>query len=219
MRFLPVTLNSLLVELADLEETLALLASLQRNPLAGVEELVPAARTILVRFRPSATSAAALVQQIAQRDLSQRAERSSTLVEIPVHYNGEDLAEVAKILGITADEVVQRHTGSEYTVAFTGFAPGFAYLTGGDAIFNVPRRATPRTKVPAGAVASKLSTLADEPFSLASSTHEVVLYHHCDRLCERFAAPRPRVREGADGRHCPVPAVDGRQGPFPHRRR
>ena len=52
MRFLPVTLNSLLVELADLDETLALLASLQRTPLAGVEELVPAARTILVRFRP-----------------------------------------------------------------------------------------------------------------------------------------------------------------------
>ena len=152
MRFLPVTLNSLLVELADLDETLALLASLQRTPLAGVEELVPAARTILVRFRPSATSAAALVQQIAQRDLSQRAERSSTLVEIPVHYNGEDLAEVAQILGITADEVVQRHTGSEYTVAFTGFAPGFAYLSGGHPSLNVPRRSTPRTRLPAGSV-------------------------------------------------------------------
>ena len=152
MRFLPVTLNSLLVELADLDETLALLASLQRTPLAGVEELVPAARTILVRFRPSATSAAALVQQIAQRDLSQRAERSDTLIEIPVHYNGEDLAEVAQILGITADEVVQRHTGSEYTVAFTGFAPGFAYLSGGHPSLNVPRRSTPRTRLPAGSV-------------------------------------------------------------------
>lgn len=152
MRFLPVTLNSLLVELADLDATLALLASLQLTPLAGVEELVPAARTILVRFRPSATSAVALVQQIAQRDLSQRAERSSTLVEIPVHYNGEDLAEVAQILGITADEVVQRHTGSEYTVAFTGFAPGFAYLSGGHPSLNVPRRSTPRTRLPAGSV-------------------------------------------------------------------
>jgi KipI family sensor histidine kinase inhibitor len=152
MRFLPVTLNSLLVELADLDETLALLASLQRTPLAGVEELVPAARTILVRFRPSATSAGALVRQMAQRDLSQRAERSSTLVEIPVHYNGEDLAEVAQILGITADEVVQRHTGSEYTVAFTGFAPGFAYLSGGHPSLNVPRRSTPRTRLPAGSV-------------------------------------------------------------------
>ena len=152
MRFLPVTHNVLLVELADLDQTLALLASLQRHRPHGVEELVPAARTILVSFRPSATSAAALVQQIAQRDLSQRAERSSTLVEIPVHYNGEDLAEVAQILGITADEVVQRHTGSEYTVAFTGFAPGFAYLSGGHPSLNVPRRSTPRTRLPAGSV-------------------------------------------------------------------
>lgn len=152
MRFLPVNLNALLVELADLDQTLALLASLQREPLQGVEELVPAARTILVRFRPSATSAAALVQGIAGRDLSQRTARSSTLVEIPVHYDGEDLAEVAQILGITPEEVVRRHTGSEYTVAFTGFAPGFAYLSGGHPSLNVPRRSTPRTRLPAGSV-------------------------------------------------------------------
>jgi KipI family sensor histidine kinase inhibitor len=80
-------------------------------------------------------------------------QRSDVLVQIPVRYDGEDLAEVAQILGITAEEVVRRHTGSEWSVAFTGFAPGFAYLSGGDPIFNVPRRATPRTKVPAGAVA------------------------------------------------------------------
>ncbi|EER60379.1 Allophanate hydrolase subunit 1, partial [Acidovorax delafieldii 2AN] len=152
MRFLPVNLNALLVELADLEQTLALLASLQRDPLPGVEELVPAARTILVRFRPWATGFAALVGAIAARDLSQRAERGSTLVEIPVHYNGEDLAEVAELLGITPDEVVRRHTGSEYSVAFTGFAPGFAYLSGGHPSLNVPRRKTPRTRIPAGAV-------------------------------------------------------------------
>ena len=152
MRFLPVTSNALLVELADLGQTLALLASLQRDPLHGVAELVPAARTILVHFRPSATSAAALVRAIAARDLSQRVERSDILVEIPVHYDGEDLAEVAGLLGITPEEVVRRHTGSEYTVAFTGFAPGFAYLSGGHPSFDVPRRSTPRTRIPAGAV-------------------------------------------------------------------
>lgn len=152
LRFLPVTHNALLVELADLDQTLALLASLQRHPPHGVEELVPAARTILVEYHASATRAETLVQDIAARSLTQRAERSSTLVEIPVHYNGEDLAEVAQILGITADEVVQRHTGSEYTVAFTGFAPGFAYLSGGHPSLNVPRRSTPRTRLPAGSV-------------------------------------------------------------------
>ena len=152
LRFLPVTHNALLVELADLDQTLALLASLQRHPPHGVEELVPAARTILVEYRASATRAETLVQDIAARSLTQGAERSDTLIEIPVHYNGEDLAEVAQILGITPEEVVHRHTGSEFTVAFTGFAPGFAYLSGGHPSLNVPRRSTPRTRLPAGSV-------------------------------------------------------------------
>ena len=153
MRFLPVNRQAILVELADLQQTLVLLASLQAQPIEGVQELVPAARTILVYFSPQRITAAALVQAIAGRDLQGSVQRSDVLVEIPVRYNGEDLAEVAQMLGISTDEVVRRHTGSEWSVAFTGFAPGFAYLAGGDAIFNVPRRATPRTKVPAGAVA------------------------------------------------------------------
>ncbi len=153
MRFLPVNHQSIMVELADLQQTLALLHSLQAQPIAGVRELVPAARTILVQFEPHKILAAALVNEIASRDFSGCVERSDVLVEIPVRYEGEDLEEVAQILGISAAEVVCRHTQSEWSVAFTGFAPGFAYLTGGDPIFNVPRRATPRTKVPAGAVA------------------------------------------------------------------
>jgi KipI family sensor histidine kinase inhibitor len=152
MRFLPVNLNALLVELDNLEQTLALLDSLKRDPMAGIEELVPAARTILVSWRSSACTLAELVHRISQRDVSARAQRSGTLIEIPVHYNGEDLADVAALLGISPEEVIRRHTGSEYTVAFTGFAPGFAYLSGGHPSFNVPRRSTPRTRIPAGAV-------------------------------------------------------------------
>ncbi|MDR0225566.1 MAG: urea amidolyase family protein [Burkholderiaceae bacterium] len=153
MRFLPVNRQALMVELADLDETLALLGSLQRDPIAGVQELVPAARTVLVQFAPTQVGVADLVRRIAARDLGQRARRSDVLIDIPVQYDGEDLADVARLLGITPEEVVRRHTGSEYTVAFTGFAPGFAYLSGGDPIFNVPRRSSPRTRVPAGAVA------------------------------------------------------------------
>jgi KipI family sensor histidine kinase inhibitor len=153
MRFLPVNSQALMVELADLGQTLALLASLQASPIHGVRELVPAARTILVQFAPHLVSAAALVREIAGRDLGGNVQRSDVLVQIPVRYDGEDLAEVAQILGLSTEEVVRRHTGSEWSVAFTGFAPGFAYLSGGDPCFNVPRRATPRTKVPAGAVA------------------------------------------------------------------
>ena len=151
-RFLPVHLNAMLVELDDLDQTLALLASLRRDPIAGIDELVPAARTLLVQFQPAVTSFAALVDAIGARDVSAAAQRSDTLIEIPVHYDGEDLAEVAQILGITQEEVIARHTGSEYTVAFTGFAPGFGYLVGGHPSLNVPRRTTPRTRIPAGAV-------------------------------------------------------------------
>jgi len=153
MRFLPVHRQALMVELDDLQQTLVLLQSLQAEPIDGVQELVPAARTILVYFAPHRVTAAQLVQAIAGRNLQGSVQRSDVLVEIPVRYDGEDLADVAQMLGISAHEVVQRHTGSEWSVAFTGFAPGFAYLSGGDPIFNVARRTTPRTKVPAGAVA------------------------------------------------------------------
>lgn len=152
MRFLPVNLDTLLVELNDLDETLALFDALMAEPIAGVEEIVPAARTLLIQFRPSAIERQALVDRIAGRDLSQRREGEQRRVEIPVHYNGEDLDEVATLLGISRNEVIQRHTAHDYSVAFCGFAPGFAYLTGG-AGFQVPRRQTPRTRIPAGAVA------------------------------------------------------------------
>ena len=152
MRFLPVNLNAMLVELADLPQTLALLASLRAEPIAGVEEIVPAARTLLVAFRPAAIAADELVRRIGLRSLDARETRIDRRIEIPVRYDGEDLAEVAGLLGIAPEEVVRCHTGSDYTVAFTGFAPGFAYLSGGDPSLNVPRRKVPRTRIPAGAV-------------------------------------------------------------------
>ena len=153
MRFLPVNTDALLVELDDLEQTLALFDALQARPIDGVTELVPAARTVLVVFRPDRVTREALIADIGGRDTSGRVARDGTLIEIPVHYNGEDLGEVATLLGIPPDEVVRRHTASTYSVAFTGFAPGFAYLSGGDPSLDVPRRKTPRTRIPAGAVA------------------------------------------------------------------
>jgi len=153
VRFLPVNTDALLVELDDLEQTLALFAALQGRPIEGVTELVPAARTVLVVFQPGVVSRAALIADIGARDTSSRVARDGKLIEIPVHYNGEDLDDVAQHLGITREEVVRRHTGGTYSVAFTGFAPGFAYLSGGDPTLDVPRRKTPRTRIPAGAVA------------------------------------------------------------------
>lgn len=78
---------------------------------------------------------------------------AGTVVEIPVAYDGADLAEVAARCGLTPAEVVQRHTAPTYTAAFAGFAPGFVYLEGLDPALVLPRRAEPRTRVPAGSVA------------------------------------------------------------------
>jgi KipI family sensor histidine kinase inhibitor len=153
MRFLPVSLTTILVELADLDETLALFASLQAAPVDGIEEMVPAARTLMIRFRPEKVSSADLAAQIGTRDLSAKIAPSEQLVEIPVRYDGEDLNDVAELTGLSVEEVIRRHTDSEFTVAFCGFAPGFGYLVGGDPALHVPRRKSPRTRIPAGSVA------------------------------------------------------------------
>ncbi|MCA0255908.1 MAG: 5-oxoprolinase/urea amidolyase family protein [Proteobacteria bacterium] len=153
MRFLPVSLTVLLVELADLEETLALFASLEADAIAGIEDMVPAARTLMIRFRPEITDARTLATLIARRDLSVKPAFSDRLVEVPVRYDGEDLADVAALTGLSIDAVIARHTQSIFTVAFCGFAPGFGYLVGGDPVLQVPRRQTPRTKIAAGSVA------------------------------------------------------------------
>ena len=139
-RFLPVSLTTLLVELADLDETLALFAALQADPIDGIAEMVPAARTLMIGFRPEKVTPAALAARIATYDLSAKIAPSEHLVEIPVRYDGEDLADVAALTGLAVDEVIRRHTQSEFTVAFCGFAPGFGYLVGGDPALHVPRR-------------------------------------------------------------------------------
>lgn len=153
MRFLPVSLTTILVELADLDETLALFASLQADPIDGIAEMVPAARTLMIRFRSEKVSSSDLAAGIATRDLSAKIAPSEHLVEIPVRYDGEDLGDVADLTGLSVEEVIRRHTESEFTVAFCGFAPGFGYLVGGDTALHVPRRKSPRTRIPAGSVA------------------------------------------------------------------
>ncbi|GLK81293.1 urea amidolyase family protein [Methylopila turkensis] len=154
MRFLPAGSGSMLVELADLDETLALQASLAAAPIADIEEVVAGARTLLLRLRPAAwRDPGRVAAELRARDLTAGARAAGPLVEIPALYDGEDLRAVADHLGVTPEEVVRRHTGSDYHVVFIGFAPGFAYLAGGDPGLNVPRRRSPRTRIPAGSVA------------------------------------------------------------------
>ncbi|WP_420962450.1 5-oxoprolinase subunit PxpB [Brucella sp. IR073] len=152
MRILPVRAGHVLVELAGLDQVLALSAALEDDPVPGLREIVPAARTLLVSFDIGEISEDALIEALAARAGGERKRASGALIEIPVRYDGEDLPEVAGLLGMSIDDVVRLHTQSEYVVAFMGFAPGFGYLAGGDPRLTVPRRLSPRTQVPEGAV-------------------------------------------------------------------
>ncbi|MFI9488193.1 carboxyltransferase domain-containing protein [Promicromonospora sp. NPDC052451] len=153
MRVLTARDDALLIELDDLDQAVALYESLRAEPVRGVGVPVPGARTLLVPFRPAAITAHDLAAELRRRPLVRRAATTARTVEIPVRYDGEDLTEVAGLLGWSTEALVHRHTGAAWTVGFVGFAPGFAYLTSDDAELVVPRRPTSRVRVPAGSVA------------------------------------------------------------------
>ena len=143
----------LLVECADLTATMALHHSLEAADLPGVTELIPAARTVLLSFDPARTSAEILAEAVRGLGHTESVSDTAREVTIEVRYDGEDLAEVADLLSVSPAEVVKRHQAATWQVAFAGFAPGFGYLAGDDELFNVPRRSSPRTRVPVGSVA------------------------------------------------------------------
>jgi len=153
MRVLPSGTTALLVELDDLDEVLGLYSALEDDRPDGVVDIVPAARTLLVVTDPAVTSLSSVADAI--RGATPRTDRSSAgaLLEIPVSYDGEDLSEAARLLECDEQELVRRHTAEHWTVAFCGFVPGFGYLTSTRWQVEVPRRSSPRTKVPPGSVA------------------------------------------------------------------
>jgi KipI family sensor histidine kinase inhibitor len=130
----------------------ALASAIREMSAREVEELVPGARSLLVRLRPGAEPSPGLLAALdAEPKVSGQQDRS--VVEITVRYDGEDLGEVAREAALSEDEVVRRHSAPTYTVGFIGFSPGFAYLLGLPAELATPRLETPRTRIPAGSVA------------------------------------------------------------------
>ncbi len=117
-----------------------------------VADVVPGARTLLVELLPGVEPSKALVHAF-EADVAVPKRHAGRRHEIAVTYNGEDLAHVAASRGLRPHDVVELHSGAEYTVAFIGFQPGFPYLIGVPAELAVPRLASPRVKVPAGSVA------------------------------------------------------------------
>ncbi len=131
--------------------------ALEREAVAGIVELVPTYRSILVHFDASVTSAAEVVEHMraAADSLDEEVLDEPLTVEVPVLYGGEyglDLDYVAEHTGLTADDVVAHHTGTEYLVYGMGFSPGFPYLGGLPERLITPRLETPRVLIPGGSV-------------------------------------------------------------------
>jgi KipI family sensor histidine kinase inhibitor len=137
-----------LIELPD-NGAAVRLAGLLREERSDLLDVVIGHTTVLVTWAGEKPD----LDDAVKRALVAEAGPAGRLVEIPVVYDGPDLDEVARLTGLSPEEVIARHTGAEHVAAFIGFQPGFAYLTGGDTLLHVPRRDVPRTSVPGGTVA------------------------------------------------------------------
>ena len=151
--------QALLLQFDSTADVLAWAAALREAALPGVLDIVPASRTVLLKLDGSR------YQGVVRRRLRTLRVAPDTVAAVPpeeptvidVVYDGADLAEVADRTGLTTAQVINAHTATPWQVGFGGFAPGFAYLVGGDPRLAVQRRSEPRSAVPAGAVG-----LADE---------------------------------------------------------
>ena len=147
--------RALLIECASTNEVLAVADALRDAELPGVSDIVPGARTVLValtepRYQAPIRTRLADIE-VSAAVMSVRPDEADVVIDVV--YDGADLADVAALVGMDTDGVVTAHTGTLWRVGFGGFAPGFAYLVDGDPALSVPRRAEPRTRVPAGSVA------------------------------------------------------------------
>lgn len=134
----------------------------------GVVDVVVARHDVAAYFDGAPMVTAAQLRALASAPDDPAAARD---VELRARYDGPDLAEVARQLGHTVEQVAALHSAATYTVETMGFAPGFAYLGGLPAALELPRRATPRTRVPAGSIAIAGAQSAVYPFDSPGGWH------------------------------------------------
>lgn len=146
--------SSVLLETSSAEAALALYLEIEAMADPAVIDAIPGARSVLVSFRrppsPPQREHLAALESAPPGDVPPSGVSTH---EIPVRYDGEDLASVAEATGLTIRELIVAHASTDYRVAFVGFQPGFGYLAGLPPALHLPRRATPRARIPAGSVA------------------------------------------------------------------
>lgn len=147
----PFGARAVMLDTLTLENALQAHDFYREHPPLGLVELVPAARTLLLRFASWEASARFLADPPLPQ-VSGEVRSHGRTVRIPVLYDGQDLAPLAESLGMSEQALIYAHTTGHWSVAFAGFAPGFFYLHRHDNVLDAPRHASPRTSVPAGSV-------------------------------------------------------------------
>lgn len=144
---------AVLLDLPDAAARRAADTALRADPPPGLVDQVPAATSVLLRFADTGRLRAAVdrLARFAPQAAPPRTEEADTLL-VPTVYDGADLVAVARHVGLTVDALIAWHTGQDFTVEFGGFLPGFGYLAADGVTLDVPRRASPRTRIPAGSV-------------------------------------------------------------------
>jgi KipI family sensor histidine kinase inhibitor len=178
---------------------------LGERPFPGFREAVPTYRSLLVLYDPQAASLEAVAEHLLSLPAASHGPEPGPERMIPVRYGGEhgpDLAEVAERCGLSEAEVVSLHSGTVYTAFMLGFTPGFAYLGTLPEALALPRRATPRTRVPAGTVAIAVRQTGIYPATSPGGWH--LLGRTSERLFDPTADPPSLILPGDRVRFVPV---------------
>jgi inhibitor of KinA len=181
VRFLSAGDRALVIEFGDRvdralsDDVLRLNAIIRAHGLKGVVETVPTFRSLMVHYDPLVTTKADLERAITRLlDREHRPGIAATLWRVPVCYEDEfapDLAEVARLTGLAADEVVAAHSSTQYHVYMLGFLPGFPYMGDLPKALALPRRADPRLRVTAGSISIATSLTAIYPYESPGGWH------------------------------------------------
>ncbi|GMR23686.1 MAG: 5-oxoprolinase subunit PxpB [Acidobacteriota bacterium] len=180
------------------------------SPFPGYQEAIPSYRSLLVFYEPSSTTFDDARKHVHEllTILDPSKLPTPPLKEVPTVYDGDDLDDVSRQTGMSREDVIRLHSETEYRVYMVGFTPGFAYMGLTDPKLDVRRRATPRTRVPAGSVAIAMRQTAIYPSGAPGGWHLLGRAEH-RTLFDPNATPPSFFVPGDRVKFVPVKALSG----------